>query len=224
MSTAKEIVAKALSFVGTKESPAGSNNVIFNTDYYGHPVSGSAYPWCVTFVWDVFRLCGASALFYDGKKTASCIAVQDWGKKAGLEIPKIQGRKGDLILMDWNGNGVPDHIGIVVEQNPDGSYATVEGNTSVTSNDNGGNVMRRTRYTEDVCCMLRPRYEEEDNMEIRYQTVAQLPESLRAEAQALIDCGALQGVNVQGDLDVTLDMLRCMIVAKRYTDWAMLRF
>ena len=210
--TAAYIVNLFLAFVGIKEVPTGSNNVIFNTHYYGREVSGIAYPWCCTNVWDVFRIAGASDLFYDGKKTASCIAVQDWGKKAGLEVHKTQGRKGDLILLDWNGNGVPDHIGMIADRNPDGSYATVEGNT-------GDAVLRRTRVVSNVCCILRPKYEEEgSDMEKRYQTVQELPESLQAEAQELIDCGALQGVNAQGDLDVTLDMLRSMIVSKRYTE------
>ena len=38
MAKASQIVNKALSYVGTAESPPYSNNVIFNTDYYGAPV------------------------------------------------------------------------------------------------------------------------------------------------------------------------------------------
>jgi hypothetical protein len=36
--------------VGVKEYPAGSNSVIYNTWYYGHPVSGTDYAWCAVFV------------------------------------------------------------------------------------------------------------------------------------------------------------------------------
>ena len=50
MATARKIIEKAKSYIGTKENPANSNNVIFNTDYYGHPVNGSAYPWCCRIV------------------------------------------------------------------------------------------------------------------------------------------------------------------------------
>ena len=35
--TVKSILDKARYYIGTKENPADSNNVIFNTDYYGHP-------------------------------------------------------------------------------------------------------------------------------------------------------------------------------------------
>lgn len=57
---------------------------------------------------------------------------------------------------------------------------------------------------------------EEDDM-TRYNTVAEMPEYYRAEAQALIDAGALRG-DAAGNLNVTEDMLRCMIISKRYQD------
>ena len=43
MAKASEVMKIAKSYVGTKESPAYSNNVIFNTHYYGHEVSGGNY-------------------------------------------------------------------------------------------------------------------------------------------------------------------------------------
>ena len=57
---------------------------------------------------------------------------------------------------------------------------------------------------------------EEDDM-TRYNTVAEMPEYYRAEAQALIDAGALKG-GTDGSLNISEDMLRCMIVNKRYMD------
>ena len=38
MAKASEILELAKSYEGTKESPANSNNVIFNTHYYGREV------------------------------------------------------------------------------------------------------------------------------------------------------------------------------------------
>ena len=58
--------------------------------------------------------------------------------------------------------------------------------------------------------------EEEDDM-TRYNTVAEMPEYYRAEAQALIDAGALKG-GTDGSLNISEDMLRCMIISKRYVD------
>lgn len=40
MAKASEVIALAKSYVGTKGSPANSNNVIFNTHYYGGEISG----------------------------------------------------------------------------------------------------------------------------------------------------------------------------------------
>lgn len=50
----------------------------------------------------------------------------------------------------------------------------------------------------------------------RMKTISDVPASLRKETQELIDAGALKG-NESG-LDVTEDMLRSMIVMKRYID------
>lgn len=156
--TADSVVTKAKSFLGTKESPAGSNKVVFNTDYYGKEVSGLDYPWCCTFVWDIFRLCSASELFYDGKKTARCQTVYEWGKEKKLTVPKSSGRKGDLIIFDWNDNGVAQHIGFILSKNPDGTYNTIEGNTAVGNDSNGGEVMQRKRAQGSILAVVRPEY------------------------------------------------------------------
>lgn len=162
MAKASEIMKLAKSYVGTKESPAYSNNVIFNTHYYGHEVSGGNYAWCVVFVWDIFRMAGASNLFCDGKKTAWVDTVRDWAKSKGLVVPKDQGRHGDLVLFDWNHNGSGDHIGFIDAKNADGSYQTCEGNTSVDNNSNGGEVQIRPRYPSEIMMIIRPQYEAEE--------------------------------------------------------------
>ena len=50
----------------------------------------------------------------------------------------------------------------------------------------------------------------------RYKTIDEVPAALRPETQQLIASGALKG-NEHG-LDVTEDMLRILIIAKRYAD------
>lgn len=165
MAKASEVMKLAKSYVGTKESPAYSNNVIFNTHYYGHEVcddNKTSYPWCVTFVWDIFRMADASELFYDGKKTAWCDAVRDWAKTNGLTVNKTEGKHGDLVLFDWNNNYSADHIGFIDSKNSDGTYHTVEGNTSAGDNANGGEVQIRTRKQSEIMMIIRPKYEAED--------------------------------------------------------------
>lgn len=65
-----------------------------------------------------------------------------------------------------------------------------------------------------------PKEETEENMaEVkRYRTIDEIPEALRAETQELIDSGALKGRGDEKGLDVTDDMLRAIIISKRYTD------
>lgn len=161
MATAKQIIDKALSYEGVKENPANSNNVIFNTHYYGKTVSGKSYEWCCVFVWDIFRMCNASNLFYNGNKVASCPLVGDWAIKNKLTVPKNQGQYGDIVLFDFNQNKTSDHIGFIIKKNSDGSYLTVEGNTGVGNDSNGGEVMQRTRYQSQINYIIRPKYDEE---------------------------------------------------------------
>ena len=64
--------------LGVLESPAGSNAVKYNEAFYGRRVAGSAYPWCVTFVWWVFREAG-----FFLAKTASCSELRRRYQAAG---------------------------------------------------------------------------------------------------------------------------------------------
>ena len=171
MAKASEVMKIAKSYVGTKESPAYSNNVIFNTHYYGHEVSGGNYSWCVVFVWDIFRMADASNLFCDGRKTAWVDTVRDWAKSNGLVVSKDKGRHGDLVIFDWNHNGSGDHIGFIDGKNEDGSYQTCEGNTSFDNNSNGGEVQIRTRYPSEIMMIIRPKYEPEEIKPIPEPTI-----------------------------------------------------
>jgi cell wall-associated NlpC family hydrolase len=56
---------------------------------------------------------------------------------------------GDLVVFDWDG-GAPDHVGIVIRALPAGGLETVEGNTAVGNDSDGGEVMRRRRSADQV--------------------------------------------------------------------------
>lgn len=156
MVTANQVLALAKGQLGTKESPAGSNNVVYNTEYYGKPVSGN-YPWCCVFIWWLFKKLNASNLFCGGAKIASCTAVMRYAKNHGLWVTSGY-KPGDLILYNWNGKKDEcHHIGIL-EGTGKGTVICIEGNTSMTNQDNGGNVMRRTRNLSVVVGAYRPSY------------------------------------------------------------------
>ena len=153
--TVRAVLFAAASQVGVTESPAGSNRVKYNTAYYDRKVSGNAYPWCMVFVWWVFRQAGM-ALY----KTASCSAlVGRYKAQAPGQVIRGNYRPGDLVFFDFSGRRAKtEHVGIVESVAADGTLTTIEGNTGSGSNANGGAVMRRTRKPGLVTCGIRPGY------------------------------------------------------------------
>lgn len=114
--------------IGTRENPRGSNNVKYNTDYYGHEVSGDNYAWCCAFIWWVFRKCGLAMTFCAGNKTAYCPFVVNWARAHNRWVTSGY-QLGDILLYDWNGDGLADHIGWCA--GVAGGYAkSIEGNSS----------------------------------------------------------------------------------------------
>jgi cell wall-associated NlpC family hydrolase len=142
MATARQLITAALKEVGYSESGGAD----------GH--SGN-----IVKFWPEIGLSRDQGESWCG---AFCQAM---AKRVGLTVPSLiytptaaqfykdQGRwfrngtPGDFVFFDWYGTGI-DHIGIVVEAHPDGSYTTVEGNTSSGdsgSQRNGGGVYKRLR-------------------------------------------------------------------------------
>lgn len=152
-STILNIAKKEL---GNEEKPANSNKVKYNTWYYGEKVSGAAYPWCAAFVSWCFSKADAISLI--GGKKAYCPDVENYFRKVNRWHKNTAGKAGDLCLMDF-GKGRASHVGIVEKKNADGTYTVIEGNTSLSSNDNGGKVMRRTRSKSVIRGFGRPKYD-----------------------------------------------------------------
>lgn len=134
--TATDFVAKAASQIGVKESPANSNNT-----KYGQWYGMNYEPWCDMFVsWCADQI---GALDLVGKY-AYCPYHVDYFKKKGWWLDREEKpQPGDLIF--FANEGVACHVGIVERRNGTVSVTTIEGNTSTSSNDNGGAVMRRER-------------------------------------------------------------------------------
>ena len=167
--TASKVLAVAAAQLGTKESPAGSNRVKYNTAYYGREVSGDAYPWCCVFQWWLFQEAGAPDLFYGGCKTASCTTLYQYYRQCGQAVSTQEARPGDLIFFTFSEKdkqqGIRNHVGICVD-NETGYITTIDGNTGTTNEANGGAVMRRKRAWSYVTGVARPRYEEEQAMSV----------------------------------------------------------
>jgi len=96
--------------------------------------------------------------------TANCGTLGDWFKSKGqwhsyTETPE----PGDVVLFDWDGNHrIRHHCGIVLSTPDNGAtIVTIEGNTSIVNDSNGGQVMQRTRQRKYVVGYGRPAYESE---------------------------------------------------------------
>lgn len=171
MATAQQLLDIARAELGTTESPAGSNNVMYNTAYYGREVYDglwdTEFPWCVVFLWWCFRQAGAAELFYGGSKTASCRQLLSYHKRQAV----TDYQPGDIIFYNFHGKTTAEHVGIC--ESAGGSIVTIEGNTGVGNDANGGAVMRRTRSLGQIVGAYRPKYEEDD-MDVEKLTEAQL--------------------------------------------------
>lgn len=139
----------------------GTNNVKYNTAYYGEEKSdptGEQFAWCVVFIWWVLRKAGVPATVFP--KVASVFRlenanVRDFFKArhrfmSASSVPKV----GDLVIFKSS------HIGIV---------EAVQGNTIFTVEGNSSNRVRRRKYSRgnsNIDGYCHPAYDmvEEDDM------------------------------------------------------------
>ena len=150
MTTVDEIINRAKAELGTKEDPPGSNKVKYNQWFYNRADAyGPEYPWCCVYVSYIFR--GTNLL----KKTASCQDLYIWCKNNGLLVNNPE--RGDIVFYKFgNTKRITNHVGIV--NSYDGICTNAfEGNTSTTSQHNGGCVMLRNRYS-NIVGYARPKY------------------------------------------------------------------
>lgn len=149
--------------LGTKEYPANSNNVKYNTWYYGRAVSGKDYPWCMAFVQWCFDQIGCRLQFM----TASCSALLNWYKNNKPECIVSEPLPGDIVIYDFGHTGIVESASV-------STITAIEGNTSsgsAGSQSNGGGVFRRVRSKALVIAYIRPYpemtvKEEDDDMDV----------------------------------------------------------
>ena len=148
MTTAQDVINLAVSQLGVHEE--GNNNVLYNTWFYGHPVSGQ-YPWCSVFVSWCFNQLNAKDLLHVFSSYSGDIL--NAGREAHEEVGIDQAGPGDVVIFDWGSGGITDHIGIVEKNLGGGTVQTIEGNTSDM-------VARRFRTVNPHCVMwfIRPKY------------------------------------------------------------------
>ena len=206
MATVSELLDIARRQIGVKESPPKSNNVRYNTWYYGREVNGKAYPWCAVYVAWVFDQASVKLPI----RTASCGALMRAAQSAGCWVTGDY-RPGDVVIYDFPGGAATDHCGIV--ESVDGTYiSAIEGNTSSASDADGGAVERRARKFSQIVGAVRPSYDKEVE-EVRYNTVSECPSWARETIQKLVNREYLNGTG-EG-LDLSADMVRLLVILDR---------
>jgi hypothetical protein len=142
----KEVVKIALAEVGYKETPANSN-----LNKYGEWYGKNGVAWCAAFVSWVYFHAGMKwpKNLETSKGFVWCPTLTIRARKNGWVTTKPE--PGDVVLFDWNNDGGADHVGIFIKWVVEGkTFETVEGNTSLNNQSNGGAVMKRVRKIEHV--------------------------------------------------------------------------
>ena len=201
MGTVNELLAVSRRQIGTCESPPDSNNVRYNTWYYGREVMGSAYPWCMVFVQWVFD----QAKVRLPRRTASCGDLVRAAQAAGCWVVR-DFQPGDVVIYDFSGKKKStEHCGIVEMELPDYGVQAIEGNTSQSgSQSNGGMVCRKNRSKKYIIGAVRPQFDAEKKEEPMtgkeiydalqaYLKTQQMPAVCQAEFQEAVNAGITDG-------------------------------
>jgi hypothetical protein len=134
-----KIVDIARNEIGTVEFPANSNKT-----KYGQWFGFDGVAWCGMFVSWCYYYAGQPLPNIGFKKGfAGCQTAYGYFKKNNLITNSPQ--SGDIVLFDWNSDRRFDHTGIFVEWVSETKFKTIEGNTSLNNDSNGGIVMERVR-------------------------------------------------------------------------------
>jgi hypothetical protein len=142
-----EIIRLAIAEVGTKESPANSN-----MNKYGEWYGKNGVAWCAQFVSYIMFIAGVkwpvNIETPKGFLWVRTLLIRAQQQKWITAVPEL----GDIVLLDWNKDKDPDHVGFFICWLIEGiNFITIEGNTSDKGNQsNGGEVMIKVRFVVDV--------------------------------------------------------------------------
>lgn len=132
--------------VGNVEVPRNSNQTL-----YGKWFGLDGLAWCGIFVsWCYWKAGKQLPQIGFSRGFAGCQTAVEYFRKNGM-ITK-EPVEGDIVFFDWNGDGRYDHTGIFDKwiDTKRRFFETVEGNTSLTNQSNGGQVMERNRINQNV--------------------------------------------------------------------------
>ena len=149
--TAQAVIEVASAEVGVK---ADSKQ---NTKYHDEYGMNNC-PWCVIFLWWVFKHAGCPEQFYGGGKTASVPELLAYYRKNNQLVNKNDGQPGDIVFINFNGGSTAAHVGLIVANLGNGRYTTIEGNTDYGAGYSTGRVGKNDRSASCVISIARPNY------------------------------------------------------------------
>jgi hypothetical protein len=132
--------------LGTTENPPYSNRTIFSIWY------GIIGAWCAMILSYVGVKVGSKSFKRGSRWAYVPFLLHDatYGMY-GLSTTK-EPKRGHIATFDWDDDGVADHTGIFLEwiDRTRGKFLCREGNTSVGNDSDGGQVMDRERYLNQM--------------------------------------------------------------------------
>ena len=157
MKSIERLIALAEGEIGIQENYAGH---VKYSDEYGLPCQ----PWCMMFLWWLYKHSDLADIFYDGKKCAGCGTFLRWATAKGIVVDKPE--RGDIAIIsfgkDKNGNRITSHCGLITGVKGL-NVETIEGNTcEVGSQEDGGHVMAKTRSKKLCMAYIRLPYPADD--------------------------------------------------------------
>jgi hypothetical protein len=139
-----EIIRIAEKEIGQGEKPLNSNKTKFGKwfGYDGVAWCGMFVSWCYAMAGFPLPKIGFSKGFAGCQTAVAYFKKNGWVTNTPVE--------GDVVFYDWNSDGRYDHTGIFVKWIDKDNFETIEGNTAVGNDSNGGNVMKRKRNNKNV--------------------------------------------------------------------------
>lgn len=117
--------------------------------------------WCMCFVSMCFDMAGEIDAI--GGFSYNTDVTKNRMEKVSIE----DAQRGDVVLFDWDQDGLTDHVGIVEANLGDGWLQTIEGNTSPSNagSQSAGNGVYRRQRSWGIDCVLRPAWSDEETEE-----------------------------------------------------------
>jgi hypothetical protein len=144
-------------YLGLMESPPNSNKTLFG-EWFGE----NGVAWCNIFLSFCFQMSGGIELcsgfkgsgVKPGKGCAYVPTTLAWLKAQNLLVATQDMLPGDIVIHAWD-HKTPEHISLCCGKTDGNLFPSLEGNTSVSSDSNGGEVLLRPRSTTYVLAVGR---------------------------------------------------------------------